>query len=72
MVLTQYFRRNEASAYLKNHFAIQASISYLAKLAVVGGGPAFHKAGRWPIYSREAMARLGKLVASTAEYGRVV
>lgn len=71
----QFFRRDAASDYLKATFAIQAAPSYLAKMAVNGGGPEFHKAGRWPIYSRDAldrwaMSRLGKLVATTAEYGK--
>lgn len=70
----RYFRRNEAADYLKSTYAIQVSQSYLAKLAVIGGGPSFHKAGRWPIYTREALDRwatnrLGQAVSSTAEYG---
>lgn len=70
----RYFRRNEAADYLKATYALQVSQSYLAKLAVIGGGPSFHKAGRWPIYTREALDswatnRLGQAVSSTAEYG---
>lgn len=68
-----YFRRADAASYLSTQYAIQLSPSYLAKLAVVGGGPSFHKAGRWPIYTKEALdnwasSRLGKAVSSTAEY----
>lgn len=73
MLETKYFRRSEAADYLKAIYAFQVSAAYLAKLAVVGGGPSFHKAGRWPIYSREALDswakdRLGEPVSSTAEY----
>jgi hypothetical protein len=70
----QFYRRDEASEYLKSIYAIQASPPYLAKLAVNGGGPRFHKAGRWPIYAKGdldawAVQRLGAPLASTAEYG---
>jgi len=51
----RFFRRTDASNYLKVNYALQVSTAYLAKLAVVGGGPAFHKAGRWPIYTRAAL-----------------
>ena len=44
----------------------------LLNMPVLGGGPAFRKAGKFPIYSREdldawANQRLGKLVRSTSE-----
>ena len=45
----KFLRRGEASKYLGNTYALQISQSYLAKLAVGGGGPKFYKAGRWPI-----------------------
>ncbi len=69
----QYFRRSEVPAYLIEAFALQVSESQLAKLAVTGGGPEFHKAGKWPVYSRSALdawatKRLGPAVRSTAEY----
>ena len=71
---TRFLRRVDASFYLKANYALQVSAAYLAKLAVVGGGPAFHKAGRWPIYTQAALdqwaiERLGPQVASTAGYG---
>lgn len=70
---TKFYRRADAANYLKATYALQVSQAYLAKLAVIGGGPSFHKAGRWPIYSREALDswathRLGQAVSSTAEY----
>ncbi len=75
MTARQFYRRDEASEYLKLTYAIQASRQYLAKMAVIGGGPRFHKAGRWPIYSKcdldgWAVKRLGLPVESTAEYSR--
>ena len=47
----KYSTRREASAYLQSKWGLKRSPNYLAKLAVVGGGPAFHKAGRDPLYS---------------------
>ena len=52
--------------------ASPARIATLAKYACLGGGPAFRKAGKFPIYSRGdldawANQRLGKLVCSTSE-----
>lgn len=40
----QYLRRKEAAEYLKARYGF-GSVSTLAKLAVFGGGPEFHKAG---------------------------
>ncbi len=70
---TRYFRRHEVGIYLTDKYNIPASKSWLAKLAVIGGGPEYHKAGRWPIYSQDALdvwaqARIGNAVSSTAEY----
>jgi hypothetical protein len=44
-------RRAEASEYLKRRHSIVHSPDYLAKLAVTGGGPQFHKVRRTPIYT---------------------
>lgn len=40
--------RREASAYLKNKYGAPAAITpaTLAKMAVIGGGPVFHRIGR--------------------------
>ncbi|HVW74410.1 MAG TPA: DNA-binding protein [Rhizomicrobium sp.] len=43
-------RRTEASAYLLEHYGISRTPATLAKLAVTGGGPPFHKANRIPLY----------------------
>lgn len=65
-------RRSEASAYLLQRHGVTLSPSTLAKLAVIGGGPAFRKDGRLPVYDvaeldRFAVARLGQPLASTSE-----
>jgi hypothetical protein len=44
-------RRAEAAAYLLEKHGIQRKPATLAKLAVLGGGPVFRRAGRVPLYS---------------------
>jgi hypothetical protein len=46
----RYFRRAEAAHYVRETWGMPCSSKWLAKLAVVGGGPIFRKAGRFPIY----------------------
>lgn len=65
-------RRADASAYLLEQHGVTLSPSTLAKLAVLGGGPAFRKDGRYPLYDvteldRFAAARLGEPMSSTSE-----
>ena len=48
---TRFLRRGEASDYLCNKWGIKRAPATLAKLACVGGGPRFRKAGRWPLYN---------------------
>ncbi|WP_246694851.1 hypothetical protein [Methylobacterium sp. WL6] len=67
-------RRWEASRYLLNEHGIEMAIATLAKLACLGGGPPFQKAGRVPLYPVDlldewALARLGRVVRSTSEDG---
>ncbi|MHC2017155.1 hypothetical protein [Methylobacterium sp. CM6247] len=50
------------------------AVATLAKLACLGGGPPFQKAGRVPLYPVElldewALARLGRVIRSTSEDG---
>jgi hypothetical protein len=68
----KYLNRKEASEHLRSFWGLQRSPTYLAKLAVVGGGPAFHKANRSPLYSPEdldawASALIGPRLDSTSE-----
>jgi hypothetical protein len=65
-------RRADAARYIREAYGIPCAPTTLAKYAVLGGGPAFRKAGKFPIYSRDdldawAEKRLGKLVRSTSE-----
>jgi len=65
-------RRIEASRYLNEIWRIPHSPATLAKLAVVGGGPEFRKAGRTPLYPQDgldtyAQSRMSRRVRSTAE-----
>lgn len=67
--------RTEAARYITDHW-FPCSPRTLAKLAYVGGGPAFRKAGRVPLYSVSAcneygQSKIGPLVHSTAELAEV-
>lgn len=67
-------RRWEASDYLRIAHGITIAPATLAKMASIGGGPAYNKANRTPLYpveelDRWASARLGNLVHSTSEMG---
>jgi hypothetical protein len=46
----RYRRRTDAARYVRETWGMLCSQAWLAKLAVVGGGPIFRKAGRFPIY----------------------
>lgn len=68
-------RRWEASQYLRHAHGIDVAHATLAKYASVGGGPTFQKAGRVPLYPREALDawaqdRLGRLQRSTSDIDR--
>ena len=72
MQSSKYLNRKAASEYLLCTWGLRRSANYLAKLAVVGGGPAFRKANRSPLYSAEdldawASALIGPRVHSTSE-----
>ena len=65
-------RRAEAARYLRETHGIPCAPATLAKYACIGGGPAFRKAGKFPIYARDdldtwAEHRLSKLIRSTSE-----
>lgn len=71
MTRTRDMTRSEAAQYITSHW-FPCSPKTLAKLAVIGGGPAFRKAGRVPLYSPSACddygrSKIGPLVYSTAE-----
>lgn len=67
-------RRWEASEYLDLVHGIRLAVPTLAKYATTGGGPAFHKSLRTPLYpveelDRWASERLGGLKTSTSDAG---
>ena len=69
---TRRLGRADASLYLRNTWGISRTPKTLAKLAVVGGGPAFRKDGRFPLYEIESLdewarEQLTESVRSTAE-----
>ena len=43
---TKYLRRRQAAAYVREHYGLACSETYLEKLASVGGGPLFYRMGR--------------------------
>ena len=67
----RYLRRADASYYIRTTWGMPCSPKWLAKLAVVGGGPIYRKAGRFPLYApddldRWAQTRIGAPRRSTS------
>jgi len=65
-------RRWEATEYLSLVHGIQVAPATLAKWATVGGGPAYQKVNRTPVYPKDELDRwacekLGQPIHSTAE-----
>ena len=65
-------RGGDAAKYIADRHGIPCSPKTLAKLRCIGGGPAFYKAGRIPLYADEdldawAASRLSRRVNSTSE-----
>ena len=63
---------DEASQYLKDK-GVRRAEKTLAKLRCIGGGPEFHKDGRYVTYTPEAldayaMSVMSKPLTSTADY----
>jgi len=54
---TRFLRRAEASEYIKSTWGIPCAVRTLAKLAVIGGGPLFHRSGRLPLYTQSDLDR---------------
>ena len=72
MTPTTRLRRAEAANYLRENYGIIRKPTTLAKLAVIGGGPKFQRAGRIPLYTLAeldvwAASILSPLVSSTSE-----
>ena len=47
---SRLLRRAEAAQYVHDKWGYPCSPKTLAKYAVIGGGPRFRKAGRFPLY----------------------
>lgn len=47
--------RAEVPTYLAENWGLRCSRASLARLAVVGGGPAFHRSGRNAYYDRTGL-----------------
>jgi len=67
-----FLRRSDAAIYIAERYGFPCSRQWLAKLAVIGGGPIFRKAGRYPVYEpaeleRWAEGRIGPPQRSTSE-----
>ena len=72
-ITEKYYRRKEAARFLRENFATPTSVQQFAKLAVIGGGPPFHKFSRFPIYKQSdliawAEKMLGEARSSTSDY----
>ena len=71
-VSLKYLRRIEAATFVREKWAMPCSPKWLAKLAVVGGGPIYRKAGRYPIYLQSdldawAQSRIGAPQRSSSD-----
>lgn len=76
MPTVQFMRRKTAGEYLKSQYGF-GSEKTLAKLASVGGGPIFHKAGSAALYKPTdldawATERIGAPKSSTSDRGQEV
>ncbi len=76
MTACKRLRRKAASQYLRETHGLERAPSTLAKLAVIGGGPIFRRAGRIPLYSPEdldawAESLLSAPMRSTAELASI-
>lgn len=75
MQTPHFLRRKAAGEYLKSKFGF-GSEKTLAKLACVGGGPEFRKAGTAALYEPEkldqwAAAKISAPLASTSQSSKV-
>src|SRR2546429_408278 len=73
MIITpRYFARTDAARHVRETWGLPCSPRWLAKLAVVGGGPVFRKAGKTPLYTPSdldawAQSRIGAPRRSTSD-----
>ena len=72
LVPSRLLRRAEAAQHIHDKWGYPCSPKTLAKYAVVGGGPRFRKAGRYPLYHPDDLdawigGKLSDPVTSTSE-----
>jgi hypothetical protein len=72
MSTCKFLRRKAASEYLRETHGLERAPSTLAKLAVLGGGPAFRRVGRVPVYTTDdldewVVSKLSPPMRSTSE-----
>jgi hypothetical protein len=72
MRTSKLLRRKAAAEYLCEVHGVERAPTTLAKLAVVGGGPAFRRIGRVPLYAPEDLdewvaSKLSAPMHSTSE-----
>jgi hypothetical protein len=60
--------RPAAAEYLRARWGLRCSAATLAKLAVLGGGPEYRKAGRFPVYEIAALDAYAKAKLSPMSY----
>jgi hypothetical protein len=71
-VPSRLLRRTEAARYVHETWGYPCSPKTLAKYAVIGGGPRFRKAGRYPLYHPDDLdgwvgEKLSDVVTSTSQ-----
>lgn len=72
METPKYLRRVDAAAYIREKYSLPCATGYLEFLACNGGGPAFRRIGRWPVYEHAdldawARSRMTPKVRSNAQ-----
>jgi len=75
LVPSRLLRRAEAAQHIHDKWGYPCSPKTLAKYAVIGGGPPFRKAGRYPLYQPDDLDswitdKLSDRVTSTSALGK--
>jgi hypothetical protein len=72
MKKTQFLNREAASAYLRETYGFSTTRSSLAKMATIGDGPEYRRAGRAVVYEvsvldKWARSKISEPLRSTAD-----
>ena len=72
LVPSRRLRRAEAARHICDKWGYPCSPKTLAKYAVIGGGPVFRRAGRFPLYSTDDLdewvaSKFGPPMRSTSD-----